>query len=279
MNSKRKYAVGKMIEAMCSGEAFGVEESGGLEAAESLDNREVYDYYLNTVLRAPARVSVTGADSPDDVYELISKRLSKRELIKVTTEMSPSVHSGGVKDISEEMDVTQGKLVLGFKTGRSSALQNVADMQVFADIFGGGPYSLLFTVVREKMSLCYYCAARFYSLKGVLCVDSGIEMNNYEATLNGIKDQLERIKKGDFDDELIENSKMAINDSLKGVFDSPAAIEYWYMARMFDKNLLSPDEYANAVNAVTKESIIKGANDAVLDTVFFLKGKEGAADE
>ena len=77
MNSKRKYAVGKMIEAMCSGEAFGVEESGGLEAAESLDNREVYDYYLNTVLRAPAGVSVTGADSPDDVYELISKRLSK----------------------------------------------------------------------------------------------------------------------------------------------------------------------------------------------------------
>lgn len=279
MNSKRKYAVGKMIEAMCSGEAFGVEESGGLEAAESLDNREVYDYYLNTVLRAPARVSVTGADSPDDVYELISKRLSKRELIKVATEMSPSVHSGDVKNISEEMDVTQGKLVLGFKTGRSSALQNVADMQVFADIFGGGPYSLLFTVVREKMSLCYYCAARFYSLKGVLCVDSGIEMNNYEATLNGIKDQLERIKKGDFDDELIENSKMAINDSLKGVFDSPAAIEYWYMARMFDKNLLSPAEYANAVKAVTKESIIKAANDTVLDTVFFLKGKEDAADE
>ena len=79
MNSKRKYAVGKMIEAMCSGEAFGVEESGGLEAAESLDNREVYDYYLNTVLRAPAMVSVTGAGSPDDVYALISKRLSKRE--------------------------------------------------------------------------------------------------------------------------------------------------------------------------------------------------------
>ena len=51
------------------------------------------------------------------------------------------------------------------------------------------------------------------------------------------------------------------------------------MARMFDKNVLSPDEYANAVKAVTKESIIKAANDAVLDTVFFLKGKEGASDE
>ena len=129
------------------------------------------------------------------------------------------------------------------------------------------------------MSLCYYCAARFYSLKGVLCVDSGIEMNNYEATLNGIKDQLERIKKGDFDDGLTVNSKNGHKRFAKRGFDSPAAIEYWYMARMFDKNLLSPDEYANAVNAVTKESIIKGANDAVLDTVFFLKGKEDAADE
>ena len=65
-------------------------------------------------------------------------------------------------------------------------------------MFGGTPHSKLFLNVREKMSLCYYCAARYNSNKGIMTVESGVETQNIEAAKNEILNQLEEMKRGNF---------------------------------------------------------------------------------
>ena len=163
---------------------------------------------------------------------------------------------------------------MGFRTAASSAKENIAPLRVMTDIFGGAPYSKLFTVVREKMSLCYYCAARLYSLKGILCVDSGIEIENLEDSKKGILDQLEFMKNGDFDDDVITASKIGLSDAIRSVEDTSGGIEGWYASRLLDSELITPSEFIEQICAVTKEQIVAAAKGISLDTVYVLKGKE-----
>ena len=79
-----------------------------------------------------------------------------------------------VREVSEKMEVAQSKLVLGFRTGKIQAEEKPA-FKLMAAIFGGTPHSKLFLNVREKLSLCYYCAARCNINKGFLLVESGVE--------------------------------------------------------------------------------------------------------
>ena len=52
-------------------------------------------------------------------------------------------------------------------------------------LLGGTPHSLLFRNVREKLSLCYYCASSYDRLKGLLLIDSGVEEQNAEKAKAG----------------------------------------------------------------------------------------------
>ena len=63
------------------------------------------------------------------------------------------------------------------------------------------PFSRLFKNVREKLSLCYYCAARYDKACGMMMVDSGVETGNEEKAQQEILRQLDLVRQGDFDEE------------------------------------------------------------------------------
>ena len=143
--------------------------------------------------------------------------------------------------VCETQPVKQGKLVMGFRTGMRNADDNDAAMRVAVDIFGGGTYSKLFSVVREKMSLCYYCSARLYREKGIVAIQSGIEAENRQKVLDEIAAQLEIMKRGEFTDEEFVASKTAICDSLRGIFDTPDGIDS-YISSKIDDDINSIEE-------------------------------------
>lgn len=144
-------------------------------------------------------------------------------------------------------------------------------MRSFADVFGGGPYSKLFANVREKMSLCYYCSARYVRQKSFIVVQSGCEEENMDKAVSEILNQIEEIKKGNFDYEF-SSSKMALTDAINSVYDAPESLEVWYTSQMADKNIKSPAESAAENKSVTKEQIMECANLISLDTVYRLVG-------
>ena len=151
--------------------------------------------------------------------------------------------------------------------------------RVMTDIFGGGPYSRLFLNVREKMSLCYYCSAMMFRQKGVMLVQSGIESYNEEKAKNAILDQLEEIRKGNFTEEDLDASKKALEDAFKSVSDSPEALDSWFTTQIEYSEYLYPEDYINMFKKVTKEDVIRAANDVTLDTVFMLEGTEEGDEE
>lgn len=80
-------------------------------------------------------------------------------------------------------------------------------------LFGGTPHSMLFRSVREKLSLCYYCASSYDYIKGVMLVDSGVEAAKADEAQAEILRQLDLLRQGAFIDEDLEAAGAACSTS------------------------------------------------------------------
>ena len=129
------------------------------------------------------------------------------------------------------------------------------------------------------MSLCYYCSARFVRDKGIVLVQSGIEDENEKKATDAILAELENMKKGNFTDEEIENSKKGLTDGYLSVGDTPESIDAWISARTLEENIDLPQFFAEKIKDVTAEDIRLAAEKVTLDTIYMLSGNGEAGEE
>lgn len=275
-SEKRIYSKGRLIEEMYKDEPYGVPKCGTVEDVEKIDGKMLYKAWKNMLSSAFIRVNVVGDAVPIGLFDSISQMLSTIDRTDITdiTKTALTNSADKVNCIKEHSAVNQGKLVMGFSAEPYGEESNNANLLVTTDIFGGGPYSKLFSNVREKMSLCYYCSARSIKIKGLVTVESGIEAKNAEKAQKAILDQLENLKNGNLTDEEYNSSILGITDSINSYNDSSEALEAWYATRFSDDSFVSPEKFTEKVKAVTKEDIIKTAKGIKLHTVFLLLPEE-----
>ena len=127
--------------------------------------------------------------------------------------------------------------------------------------------------VREKMSLCYYCSARYTRLKSCILVQCGCLEENMDKAVNEILHQLDVIKSGDYEEEF-NSSRMALVDAVGAVCDMPETIESWYIQQICDERYKTPQEVCDDINNVKYGEIKECANLVSLDTVYKLVGQE-----
>lgn len=151
-------------------------------------------------------------------------------------------------------------------------------MRLMTALYGGTPSSKLFLNVREKLSLCYYCAARYDRSAAIMLVDCGVEKENIESAKKEILVQLDEIRNGNFEHETLENTRLQIKNSLRAVSDYPGTLEEWYLSRILSDEIASPEEEMRAIDAVTREQVIEAAQQVRLDAVYLLTSKEDSAN-
>ena len=175
-----------------------------------------------------------------------------------------------VKEIQENMNVTQGKLVLGLDIVESmDNLQAVC--LVYNSILGDGANSMMFQNVREKASLAYSAKSTFVKQKLNIFIRCGIQIENYEKALELIKVQLENIKKGEFTEEDIDNAKTYLISGIKNVEEEQDTEVVFYIGQEISKTNISLEEYIKRIEKVSKEDILKLANSININTVYFLR--------
>ncbi len=268
---KRTYARRRLIEEMYKGKPYGVSKCGEESDVEKITGESLYAAWKRILENAFIRVNVISRNMPTGLFDNIGKHLSQIERTQITdcTATTPTRKAAAVKTVDERMDIAQGKLVMGFSS-RLHGEKDTAPLSVMCDILGGGPYSRLFTNVREKMSLCYYCSASAVKVKGLLTVDSGVEAQNADCAQKAILEQLDAVKKGEFGDFEFEASKKSIIDSMKGCNDSQGTLDLWYSLRITGQTPPSPEEAAAEIAAVTRKQVIAAAQGVHLHTVYRL---------
>ncbi len=270
-NDKRRYAMLKCEEAMFSDEAYGINRFGTVDDVKALTPDAVYAAWRDVLEKATVQITMVSSMDAKPLIDLVKDKFSRieRNPVEIKTEFISGLPKP--EYVSESMPLKQGKLVMGFRTGMRSEDDMMPAMKVAVDIFGGGTYSKLFSVVREKMSLCYYCSAALFNSKGIIMVQSGIEDANEEKAKNEIINQLRLTANGEFSDEDFSSSIKSLTDSILGNSDTPEEITAWYASQILRKELKTPENFADEIKSVDRAEVIRAAKTIMLDTVFMLK--------
>lgn len=283
INDKRQYSTRRLIELMCSKEAYGTGRLGTEATARKITAAGLTKYYRQILSQSPIEIIYCGsADEPR--VELAMKHAFAgipRGMIDmdIGTEVYFDRPSQKERSYTDHMDVTQGKLAIGFRLGEVMRAPNYAALIVFNAIFGGGLTSKLFLNVREKLSLCYYASSVIEKHKGIMVVSSGIEFSKYEQTLNEIMAQLDAVRNGDIADWELDSAKKAVMTSYRTIMDQPNSIESYFFDQTVTDLKLMPDDMAVLADCVTVAEVQKVAQSVICDTVYFLAGKEGVEVE
>lgn len=271
INNKRSYAIDRCIEEMCKDEKFSIYSLGKIEDLDKIDGNILYKQYQEIINTSPIEVFYTG-EYDDRLVEKIKEtvNLKRGTLIDIPDEkIERKVQTKNM--VEEDLDVAQGKLVLGYRAGIHHQSNLYNGLLLAADILGGGPNSKLFRNVREKESLAYYINAMLYKYKSIMLVDGGIEFKDFDKTLDIVKQQIENVKDGIFTRKDIDTSKRSIRSSMESISDSIYLITEFFFSQTINEDDRNIEDIIRGIEEVERKEIIEAASNITLDTIYFMK--------
>ena len=271
-NDKRIYAANRLLKLMCSADSFGIPRLGETEQVRAITPESLWAHYQKVITESPVELFYVGSADAQTVAAAVSGIFRDIPADRRPLPPQTGFFDGGGDFVTEEMEITQGKLCTGFVTPITYHHKDFAAMQVANALFGGGQTSKLFMNLREKSSLCYAIGSGYYGSKGILTVSAGIDSSRQRQVWEEMMEQLEDCKAGRFTQEELYAAKEALLSGLRVVHDSPGAIEGYYATQTLSGFTLTPEEYAAAVRAVTAEQAAAAAATLQLHSSFFLKG-------
>lgn len=218
INDKRMFALRRTTQLLCGGEPYGLSEYGTVEQVKALDAKQVTRAYHELLSTAQMEILFVGSGDSESCKRIAKEQLrvlsrGKNDLREVKTE----IHSPLAEPVEQvdRMEVSQSKMVLGFSTGIPCDSEQLYALRLMVVVLGGTPMSKLFANVREKLSLCYYCAARMDRTKGIVKIDSGVENENIEKAKTEILRQIEEMQNGNITEEELNYAKLSMINSYR----------------------------------------------------------------
>ena len=276
INDKRTYAIIRANSSIYKNEPSAITAYGNRKGAEKLNPQMTYNQYKELLKTAQIEIMFVGGEDNKDAINKLKQAFSSldREFIPNTFENLSPIKSQ-VCEVTEEMDVNQCKMVMAFK----SEYNNIYANRLMTTMLGGTAFSKLFTNVREKYSLCYYCAAGFVEGKGVLIVDSGVEYSNIPKAKEEILNQIKALATGDFTHDEMKNAVLSIAGDYKSNYDSTSDLASWYFIQSIRGDNYTPEQAIELLEKITREDIIESASALKLDTIYIMKGSESQEGE
>ena len=280
VNDKRSWSIFRLVQEMCAGEAYAVDKLGDVGEAASMTPDRLWADYQHLLRDSNVTFYYGGSAPPDRVEEAVRRSfapLMAGRAAPVECDV-PAWPKGPVRTVTDVMDVTQGKLALGFRTGGvTMSGSDYPVLLVCNALYGGGANSRLYLNVREKLSLCYEASSMIDKLKGLMVVSSGVEFADFDRAQEAILAQLEEIRQGKFSEDELNAAIRSVVNSLRGRLDSQGQMEDDCVTRLICGQ--TPDDGSaliRAVEQVTADQVAGMAQKIKLDTVYRLTGKEGA---
>lgn len=271
-NDKRFYVSQQLLLHMCKNDSFSIPRLGTAEQVAAITPEALWKHYESILKTSQIEIFYVGAAEHHQMAQVFTRLLEN-----ISRNYTPLPPQTGFTPCpagaySEAMDITQGRLAMGFVTPITLRDPEFAAMQVCNTLFGGGMTGKLFSVIREKMSLCYDIGSTYHGSKGIVTAIAGIDFDKEEAVVREVLHQLQLCRDGEITDLELTSAKQAIISQLRSTHDSPGAIENYYGTTALSGLPLSPAQYIEAVEQVTREQVAAAAQTLELHTRFFLKG-------
>lgn len=280
INDKRGWSIFRLVQEMCRGERYAADKLGDAQQARTMTAEELWQHYQTLLAQSHITFYYGGSAELERVEQAIAAAfaplLQGREAPVMCQVLARPVHEA-VQEVTDVLEVTQGKLALGFRTGGIAVNHpQLPALMVCNALYGGTAHSKLFTNVREKMSLCYFASSLLDKIKGLMVVSSGVEFSKFSVAKEAILAQLDAIRRGEFAQEELQAAIRSVVNALTSRKDSQGLMEDdCVTVALTGGDPTDVDDMARRVEQVTRQDVVNVAQRLALDTVYYLTGEEG----
>ena len=267
---KQAYATAKLRKLYFDNEIQQVPSFGESEDVEKLTISDLMDAYQKMLNTDRVEIMISGDVNTDEVVNKFSVLPFKaRNISRVSMSYTQEIKQEIVTQIDEE-PLSQSKFDMAFRLPVVYRGDLHYAALVFNSLFGGSALSLLFTVVREKMSMAYYANSNFDPFRQLLVVQTGISYTNKDKVQELILEQLERLRKGDFEDEMLEQNKNNLISSYISRLDSQTSALLRAQSAALTGINVTVEEWLDNLQSVTKDDVMKVAKMVELQATYML---------
>ncbi len=272
LNNKGAFAMNELMKNLCREDPYGVPRLGEKEAVAEVTPEQLYQHLVKIRRESPIEIFYVGSMTPEQIAAHLIPIIEKWDRHPMILPPQTGLQISGDYHETRTMEVSQGKLCLGFTTPITGHSRDYAAMMVLATVFGSGMSSKLFRNVREKLSLCYSIGASYYGAKGILAVSAGIDFDKEDQTREAIEQQLEDCREGNITQEELNAAKEALRSGLRSTHDSISAIEGYYLYSAVMGITRTHGQYLEQIERVTIEDAAAAARTLTLRGSYFLRG-------
>lgn len=272
LNDKRAYAGQQMMKLMAKKDSFGIPRLGERQDVEAINAADLWQHYRKILKESRIDLFYVGSREPAQVAQLLQPVFADMERNYIPLPPQTPFHTAEESSVTQTMEVSQGKLCMGFVTPITLRDPQFAAMQVCNTLFGAGMTCKLFMVIREQMSLCYDIGSGYHGSKGVVTVSAGLDFDKEETVRLQVLQQLSDCCQGKITPGELEGAKQALISQLRSIHDSPGSIENYYGTAAISGLQMTPAQYMAAVEQVQICDVAEAAKTLQLNTVYFLKG-------
>lgn len=280
INEKRRWAIHRCTEEMCEGEPYALNRLGRVEDLPGITPQSLLQHHKRVLTEATVNLFVIGNVEEEQVKGWMEQYLQLPAGARTMPQTQAKREVGRqVKEVTERLDVNQGVLAIGFRTGTNIKDEEYFPLIVANGVFGGFAHSKLFQEVREKNSLAYFAYSTIETVKGVGFMYAGIEFEDQEQCQAIMLEQLKAMESGQITDEELETTKRQLVNDILSSGDSPSALADLAVDRVFSGQERTIEERVAAIEAVTKEQVSAVAQKFQIDTIYFLTNTAGEGGE
>ncbi len=253
-NNKRSYCIRQARRKFFKQSANGIEANGYIDEIDDLSTAQLTVAYHNMVQTAQIEVIVLGADTEAVKGEILAFFKDKKRSYNCAVEPFSEPETPH-EQFFESINAVQGKVCAIYNVGEILTPEQGIAMRLAISLYGALPTSRLFMNVREKQSLCYYCAATFSSMAAMVTVDSGVEFANAEKTLTAIDEELKRLQTTPVGDEELQDAKRQVLNQLTVAGDLLYSIESWNLGSILRRDFISIEQAIDIIKNTDAEQV------------------------
>ncbi len=275
-SDKRAYASNRLLETMCRGDSFAIPRLGTVEAVRAITPESAFAHYQKVLAESPVEIFYVGSMEAFQVAELLRPVFAGLpRCVRALPPQKPRILAPESRT-SEQMEVAQGRLCLGYVTDIQQNDPRFPAMQLANSIFGGGMTNRIFQRIREELSLCYEISSAYYGSRGILTVAAGIDFDQQAAVEQELDTILAPLQAGAATALELDSARQYLLSGLRAVYDSPGAMENYFSTCAILHLDRTPEKDAKALEAVTLEDIREAFRSLKPHSSFFLRGYDRA---
>ncbi len=289
-NHPQSYAMDRCRKLTFDSEPCGIPLYGTEEEVMAVTPEELTAYWKELYQNLSLHAFYVGASSTDSVIDALAKGLGTEAINPETIEQNnPSIPLTNVANIKrrereqrvcEDLPVHQSALVLSMRTPAAVQDEDFFAVALYNELLGSSsPVSKLFINVREKLGLCYSCFSTYNAYKGAITICCSLEDSRREEAEAEIRKQIVALAAGDISDAEWQAAQKSMANAYRQLSDSPSAMEVYFLGRALAGVSISPEQGSARIAALTRDEVIRVAQQMTIDTVFVLHPTGGGEEQ